>query len=60
MIVSDNLLSNNLVSNFYNNCKNCKSIMSKISYKEWQIMLGLHLVSVTLLGQSTISTQRDK
>jgi len=35
--------------------------MPKFIYKEWQIMLGLHLVLVTLLEQkSTISIEQDK
>ena len=31
-----------------------------IVYKEWQMMLGLHLLLVTLDGQLTLSIKQDK
>ena len=34
--------------------------MPKFPYKEWEIMLGLHLVLVALHGQFTISIEEDK
>ena len=34
--------------------------MPKSLYKEWQIMLGLHLVLMTLHGRFTISSEQDK
>ena len=33
--------------------------MPKILHKEWQIMLGLHLVLVKLHGQFTTSIEQD-
>jgi hypothetical protein len=36
------------------------NIISIFIYKEWQIMLGLHLVLVTLHTQFTISIEQDK
>jgi hypothetical protein len=38
----------------------CKIIRSNISYKEWQMMLGLRVVLMTLHGWFTISIEQDK
>ena len=37
----------------------CKSIMPKISYKAREIMLGLHMMLVTLHGRFGISIEQD-
>ena len=37
----------------------CKSTMFGLFYKDRQLMLGLHLVSITLHGRFTISIERD-
>ena len=40
--------------------EHCKSIMPKLFYNEWQLMLGLHFVLVILHGQFTNSIQQNK
>ena len=55
--VTGNYSSNNFYEQVYRYCHPnflSKSVIPKMFYKEWQIVLGLHLVSVTLDRQFTI------
>jgi hypothetical protein len=46
--------------NKWQQLQHCKSKMPTNIYKEWQILLGLHIVLVTLHGRFTIRIEQDK
>ena len=58
-VVDDSNLDENSL-NTWKSMQHCKSVMPKIFYEEWQIILRLHLVLVTLHGRFTIAIEQDK
>ena len=59
IVMDDWNLDENLLSK-WQYLQHCKSIMPIIFYKEWWMILGFHLLLVTLHGHFTIGIEQDK